>query len=467
MKSLSPNAQEFVPFKTINSNSNVPLVQMTNDLNQQQIIHGYIPQQPQQQQQQQQFISYPNYEQSAVQGQTVYAFNNLNDFNNYMLKPAQQQQQHQQQQQQIRFVQPIQTLQVHSVSPTIQNHEIIEHQPQIPHHHMQASLIPINSSTPAYYAFTPQQQQQPTPPPPPPPVPVPASINYIDSNNMIINQFHDNNPKRSFNNANVKILNNNNKKLNNKLKTNNNIEVNNDKEWPSLVPVTNENQQKKKSKDKKQEQDLDESNDMTQPECELLPKTPYLEDETKLKKLIKNVDFIKKTVEQHYNNLNEGKFSFKDAVLAKPVSLATSNKQTISTKESVSDLDKKKEQPKLPLPELVTDSNVEVKKHRKRSRNKKKQLEKQDTLTDNEQKVFDLKNEDFPDLATNENKTKQNKLSLSLDLDAKPTTIATNVVKSEKKSIEIVSGKKQSKPIIVDFANMISALEVIKLKIYF
>jgi hypothetical protein len=456
MKSLSPNAQEFVPFKTINSNNNVPLVQITNDLNQQQIIHGYIPQQPQQQHQ---FISYPNYEQSAVQGQTVYAFNNLNDFNNYMLKPAQQQQQ---QQQQIRFVQPIQTLQVHSVSPTIQNHEIIEHQPQIPHHHMQASLIPINNSTPAYYAFTPQQQ--------PPPPPVPASINYIDSNNMIINQFHDNNPKRSFNNTNVKILNNNNnnnKKLSNKLKNLNNIEVNNDKEWPSLVPVTNENQQKKKSNDKKQEKDLDELNDMTQSACELLPKTPYLEDETKLKKLIKNVDFIKKTVEQHYNNLNEGKFSFKDAVLAKPVTLATSNKQTISTKESVSDLDKKKEQPRPPLPELVTDSNVEVKKHRKRSRNKKKQLEKQDTLTDNEQKVFDLKNEDFPDLATNENKTKENKLSLSLDLDAKPTTTTTNVVKSEKKSTEIVSGKKQNKPIIVDFANMISALEVIKLKIYF
>ena len=49
----------------------------------------------------------------------------------------------------------------------------------------------------------------------------------------------------------------------------------------------------------------------------------------------------------------------------------------------------------------------------------------------------------------------------------KPTTTTTNVVKSEKKSTEIVSGKKQNKPIIVDFANMISALEVIKLKIYF
>ena len=60
---------------------------MTNDLNQQQIIHGYIPQQPQQQQQQQQqFISYPNYEQSAVQGQTVYAFNNLNDFRIFLGK---------------------------------------------------------------------------------------------------------------------------------------------------------------------------------------------------------------------------------------------------------------------------------------------------------------------------------------------------------------------------------------------
>lgn len=165
---------------------------------------------------------------------------------------------------------------------------------------------------------------------------------------------------------------------------------------------------------KKVEQDEDDyDNDEIEEKGEQIdtkPKTPYLEDETKLKKLIKNVDFIKKTIEEHYN-LNERKFSFKDAVLSKPAAPPASsasktpvkkasldnnnnNKENITTNAGEQHLSEKSET------KDAAETTVTKKKH-KRSR-RKNSLKKQDTLTDGEEKKeFDLNKEDFPDLATN------------------------------------------------------------------
>jgi hypothetical protein len=235
-------------------------------------------------------------------------------------------------------------------------------------------------------------------------------------------------PKRThINNSNKSFIDK--KQIINKTKSTN-FEINSDQDWPNLNTTkvctfqSDLLASNKKSVDfvKKEEDDddsIDETADILLANSE--PKKPYIEDESKLKKVIKNVDFIKKTVEQHYN-YTEGKFSFKDAVLSVPKPLPIINKTSAATFDNVSNQQiksKKKETALEPTTAVLNQTEQERKKKRcKRSRSKKKTIQKQDTLSDEEtkkEKAFDLKKEDFPDLLINSNIKREKVLSLSLD----------------------------------------------------
>ena len=466
MKSLSPNAQEFVPFKApnvatkpIQSLQQPPppqVILINNDKNaiplqanySNSIMHGYMPPPSTQVPPPPPPPHYVQYSASFdPQAAPVLAFKSLNDLNNYVYH------QHNNQQstgQTAYSVSPIRYAQalpipppihVQSISPTQSiSHDSMDKNSstQLPHH-MQASIIPMTQGSgvpppgsspanPAFYA-------------------VPTLIhqtNYIDPNAIILNnypimsnnsansntntiqqpQMHNNHTqqvKRAFANSKTTILN---KKNNQNRLNKQNIEINNDKEWPSLTPndstksnrkpIANntnkkvEQQQQQHHPNEDDEDDDDQEN--KQEPIEIQPRTPYLEDETKLKKLIKNVDFIKKTVEEHYN-LNERKFSFKDAVLSKPVVI----KPTLVKQQSLDKNNNNKENTPIQKKEEekqqeATEETDGTKKKRKRNR-RKNSLKKQETLTDeNEEKKkeFDLNKEDFPDLAKSVENEKTN-----------------------------------------------------------
>ena len=194
----------------------------------------------------------------------------------------------------------------------------------------------------------------------------------------------------------------------------------NEKDWPQLTGTLKKNL---KNKTKKVSNEADEDDDETVSDEEVrevvnVPqeKTPYLADANQLKKLIKNVNFIKTTVEQHYlteNNLKQqnnnannhvsGPVSFKDAVLAKPKpptpqQIKEVKKPVVKKTIENSPIEEKEAASTTPI---VTSSS-KPKRRSRRSRSKKnrsaddtrKSIERDSFVID-----FNLKNDEFPDLS--------------------------------------------------------------------
>jgi hypothetical protein len=199
----------------------------------------------------------------------------------------------------------------------------------------------------------------------------------------------------------------------------------NEKDWPQLNGAVKKNLKNNNNKTKKVSNRVDEEEDDEDnvsgeeaPTVIDAPKTPYLADANQLKKLIKNVNFIKTTVEQHYlteNNLKQNNFSannhisvpvsFKDAVLAKPKPTPPPPPPPI--KEVQSPIIKKTHEKG---PNLSKDTNTVVpsvnssskpKRRSRRSRSKKNRSA-DDTRKSVDRESFsanfDLQNEEFPDL---------------------------------------------------------------------
>ncbi len=170
-------------------------------------------------------------------------------------------------------------------------------------------------------------------------------------------------------------------------------------------------------------------------------------NETTVKKIMKNVNFIKKTVEQHYLSQT---LSFKDAVLKKPEETKVSKLNEVAESVEVSETNVET------APELVVGKSKKRSERRKRSRNKHKALlEQNDQKEKDKEKLtdvdFDLNAVDFPGLEES-NQSNHNK-----------NKVVTEVMKTDIKENVRTSGenegKKINRPIIVEFANMISALE--------
>ena len=208
--------------------------------------------------------------------------------------------------------------------------------------------------------------------------------------------------------------NNNSQKLNkNNLRKNKNqyqpqqpiIDNSNEKEWPSLV-----SNKKNMEMNKSDDEDSDDKNQ--QDNLVNVVKEPYLKDENKLKMLLKNVNFIKTAVEQHYlneNNIkmptnNRNNISFKDAILNPRSKIE--NKVADNTLKDNSILNKQ-------VSSSSSQEPAKTKKTRKRSRSKKK-IQNENTENPTEEPVvsnFDLNNEDFPDLSASGSSHRPNNLS--------------------------------------------------------
>jgi hypothetical protein len=237
---------------------------------------------------------------------------------------------------------------------------------------------------------------------------------------QLIQQKYANKKQNNFNRI-YTITNNNNNNNNNNQKQNKNnnkknkiqnqlhqsqpvIDNSNEKEWPSLVS-DNKNIDLSKS-------DYDEDSDQKN-EKENVIKEPYLKDEKKLKMLLKNVNFIKTAVEQHYlnennikvHNNNRNNFSFKDAILNPRSKI--DNKPADNTNTEVKDNSLKKNS--------ISSSQepTKAKKNRKRSRSKKKTQNEtnEKTTEENLSANFDLNDEDFPDLSASGSSNRPNSLS--------------------------------------------------------
>ena len=171
--------------------------------------------------------------------------------------------------------------------------------------------------------------------------------------------------------------------------------------WPTLM------EKKLKSDPKDKGSSEDEERRETESIREV--REPYVKDKLKLEKLIKNVNFIKKTVEQHYLSQNERisgpSFSFKDALLKKP-------KQVVEVKrvDEAKAMAKKTESAPVSEPEST-------KEKRKRTRRKKKKSQSQPSSDnpDAEKRSysFDL-TRDFPELGGNHMESNYKSLNQSI-----------------------------------------------------
>ena len=217
------------------------------------------------------------------------------------------------------------------------------------------------------------------------------------------------------------------------------INIKNENEWPTLNANSKAVTKPKNASKKSSVQE--ENDDTPSPEEDLLTldlelkTTPYLTDKNQLQKLIKNVNFIKTTIEQHYlteNNLKQqttNQLSFKDAVLTKkqpanklqeksvPAPLSTAAAATTSSKSDTATASANKVDPL-----AVTTSSTKPKRRSRRSRSKKNRSADDTNKSVNrdsysvESKVdFNLENEEFPDLISNPdvNKTSVPKLNLN------------------------------------------------------
>lgn len=143
---------------------------------------------------------------------------------------------------------------------------------------------------------------------------------------------------------------------------------------------------------------------------EIVPKVPYIADEAKFKKVVKNVNFIKQTIEQHYlyetnqnqnqknNNPQSFSLSFKDAVLTKPVKL-------IKQLSSAVGLDKLKSSSTSKTNDEVSTKTSEpkAKRNHKRRKSKTNAQSRDSSLNNKKIEEFELTREEFPDLSNAEN----------------------------------------------------------------
>jgi hypothetical protein len=257
----------------------------------------------------------------------------------------------------------------------------------------------------------------------------------INTNN---NNHHLNANKIKAANSQNSFMTNNKQTLNNNYRTKETFDLTkNEKDWPQLNGTLKKNV--KNSKQKKAPLEVEEENDEIVSDEEIdetvnVPqeKTPYLADVNQLKKLIKNVNFIKTTVEQHYlteNNLKQSNVntnnhisvpvSFKDAVLAKPKPQPQPIKEAqipIVKKivENVSNIQKGADATP------IVNSSSKTKRRSRRSRSKKnrsaddtrKSVERESLIVD-----FNLQNDEFPGLSDSViNKTLESKTNNFLKL---------------------------------------------------
>jgi hypothetical protein len=230
-------------------------------------------------------------------------------------------------------------------------------------------------------------------------------------------QAYTQNKNNMTNNANRKYLIQTNQQNKAKLMTHSakqsSFEINNDdeKDWPSLTGgQPNGNKQKGGKNLGKQNSKEDEDDDYddgesktTQTEKEEVRK-PFLDDPKKLRMVLNNVNFIKTTLEQHYNenNMNMRKnnnklFSFREAVMAKPTPAAQPKQAEV--KKSQENLNSKNMQ------EDTTSSKPRRKSKSGRSRSKKNRsadgkATRESSTDNNPQKDFDLNEQEFPDLGS-------------------------------------------------------------------
>lgn len=204
---------------------------------------------------------------------------------------------------------------------------------------------------------------------------------------------------------------------------------------------------------------------------------PIVLDENQ-KKLMKNINFIKAQVEQHYmyenmNKKNE-KLSFKEIVEKQPVI----QKQEIEKKSEPIDVSVlKNEQDKIERVEIEGehDEGDKPKKKTKRKRTRKTKSpsanKAEETVTNDE---FEFNNEEFPSLGANDAKadiyqkkinTWVNQSSDEIKIDPKTTSlIDTKTLKEvkikQKQKNQTPSEKPSTKQLIIEFGDIISALEV-------
>lgn len=275
-----------------------------------------------------------------------------------------------------------------------------------------------------------------------------------------------------------------------------------DKDWPRL------NHDNAKSNDEilketKVKRDKSESSDDESVEENETKNTEVIEsysvDQSTLKKLMQNVNFIKKTVEQHYlTEISDEKpqvFSWKEAVLKKPLKIEEPNVETVKSKDL-------KEFDSVPseIQKPIESKSQKRATRRKRSRSKRLQAKQESelnelekTYSESKSSQFFLNTQDFPDLdivnnsadqresfsqvlstskastmnnsSVEDNDTKSNLQSDAYSSDATleaSLKAQSNSQISKTKSVSTstsLSGKKLNTPIVVEFANIVSALE--------
>ena len=279
----------------------------------------------------------------------------------------------------------------------------------------------------------------------------------INTNN---NHHHLNANKIKATNSQNSFMSNNKQTLNNNYRTKEVFDLTkNEKDWPQLNGTLKKNF--KNNKQKKASLEVEEENDEIVSDEEIdetvnVPqeKTPYLADANQLKKLIKNVNFIKTTVEQHYltennikqlnvntNNHISVPVSFKDAVLAKPkppppppqpikeVQLPIVKK----TLENVSNIEKGADATP------IVNSSSKTKRRSRRSRSKKnrsaddtrKSVERESFIVD-----FNFHNEEFPGLSDSVmNNTLESKTNSFLKLFEKKIESNGKIIINKKSNV--------------------------------
>jgi len=204
-----------------------------------------------------------------------------------------------------------------------------------------------------------------------------------------------------------------------------------DKDWPSLATATS--QSEKPEPISSTSESSSDNEDQGNIKTESIPEIkPTVVDASTLEKLMKNVNLIKKTVEQHYLSQT---LSFKDVVLKKPEVAAPVLDVAQDTIRPVESKSKKRDE------------------RRKRSRSRHKAAVEDNAQAEQEESSdvrFNLDVADFPSLDEPSDRDNRNRTN-------------TEVVKARTEGTSQTSGrdegKKVNRPIIVEFANMISALE--------
>jgi hypothetical protein len=281
-----------------------------------------------------------------------------------------------------------------------------------------------------------------------------SHIKHSDSNNNNYNKNRNSNQMRTQSKLNTKkLLNNKNEKDNHEQNDNEdekkfdlNGSSDSEKSWPSL----------------KKYEEIDRE-----------IKESHITDQNKMEKVLKNVNFLKVTIEQHY--LNENKQAFQSHSHHQQQQQPPNKK--LSFREMLLSNSSNKKDDLANVPNVVkTESPISNSKESLDDTNKKKSSKQKKnikSISSNEKekeaeapssKSFDIFEENFPAL------TKANSAGLTYDQE-EHKLVASNGTQSTNPSIlaepskvptsaKPAGQKKSRQPIQIEFASMISALEV-------